>query len=52
MDLYSIWKNSEGNFVLISEMDSDYIINCVRQINKCAGAWRFETFNDLTPLDI
>ncbi|MBQ3523252.1 MAG: hypothetical protein IJA43_02225 [Clostridia bacterium] len=52
MNLYSTWINAEGKAILVSNMDSDYITNCIRQIKKCADAWRFDSFNDLKPNEL
>ena len=48
MDCYDVWKDGEGNLHLVSEMETSYINNCIRNIKKCADDWRCVTFSLLS----
>lgn len=37
--MYEYWFDSEGNAHEISKMDTCYIYNCLRQLNKMLDSW-------------
>ncbi len=45
---YDAWFDSDGGYYDVEKMDTRYINNCVRQIEKAAIRWRFSTLDELT----
>lgn len=37
--MYDYWFDADGNPHEISKMDSEYISNCLNQLNKMLNAW-------------
>lgn len=52
MDRYDYWIDGNGTVHKISEMDSNYIRNCLRQLEMVRGTWRGITPEDLNKKDL
>ena len=52
VNIYDVWIDGENKVHIIKEMDTDYIINVVRQINKVSDSWRTKSFDDLSQNDL
>ena len=48
MNTYDTWIDADGKCHLLCEMETKYIQNCIKQIDKAADNWRMIVFSDLT----
>lgn len=47
MSLYDFWIDGQGNAHRISQMDTQYIENCLSQIEKMGNMWRILSADNL-----
>lgn len=48
MSFYDYWIDGNGNVHRISDMSTEYIKNCLNQLDKMANSWRFCTEEQLS----
>lgn len=52
VNIYDVWIDWENKVHIIKDMDTNYIISVVRQINKASNSWRMKNFDDLSQNDL
>lgn len=48
MDIFDYWFDGDGNIHKISDMDDNYIQNCIRQLEKMNDGWWDIDVSDLS----
>lgn len=52
MSIYDFWIDGTGKAHKISEMDTDYIYNCLSQIERMGHTWRMCKVEELSDEDL
>jgi len=52
MNFYDVWISGDKKFHIITKMETEHIINCIKQLNNMEALNKNRNFEDLTQTEL